>query len=129
MPGRGPGLSSWSAYTALQRVAPAELTDRILAALLADGGAEDRARREAARRIGAFTALVEGDARRRIAEEKGPDHVANVAVRPAIDRLDFTAARKADLDSSRAITTRVLRNMKILAEGGTLAPPARPAGR
>jgi hypothetical protein len=39
------------------------------------------------------------------------------------------AARKADLDSSRAITTRVLRNMKILAEGGTLPPPARPAGR
>ena len=101
MPGRGPGLSSWSAYTALQRVAPAELTDRILAALLADGGAEDRARREAARRIGAFTALVEGDARRRIAEEKGPDHVANVAVRPAIDRLDFTAARKADLEEMR----------------------------
>ncbi|WP_296603914.1 VWA domain-containing protein [Nocardioides sp.] len=101
MPGRGPGLSSWSAYTALQRVAPAELTDRILAALLAEGRAEDQARREAARRIGSFTALVEGDARRRIAEEKGPDHVANVAVRPAIDRLDFTAARKADLEEMR----------------------------
>jgi hypothetical protein len=43
--------------------------------------------------------------------------------------LPDDAARKADLDSSRAITTRVLRNMKILAEGGTLAPPARPAGR
>lgn len=101
MPGRGPGLSSWSAYTALQRVAPAELTDRILAALLAEGRAEDQARRETARRIGSFTALVEGDARRRIAEEKGPDHVANVAVRPAIDRLDFTAARKADLEEMR----------------------------
>ncbi|MGZ3272821.1 MAG: SRPBCC family protein [Caulobacteraceae bacterium] len=33
------------------------------------------------------------------------------------------AARKADLDSSRAITTRALGNMKILAEGGTLPPP------
>ena len=31
MPGRGPGLSSWSAYTALRRVAPAELVDRIVA--------------------------------------------------------------------------------------------------
>lgn len=101
MPGRGPGLSSWSAYTALQRVAPAELTDRILAALMAEGRAEDQARREASRRVGSFTALVEGDARRRIAEEKGPDHVANVAVRPAIDRLDFTAARKADLEEMR----------------------------
>ena len=31
MPGRGPGLSSWSAYTALQRVSPGELVDRIVA--------------------------------------------------------------------------------------------------
>ena len=45
--------------------------------------------------------MVEGDARRRIAEEKGPDHVADVAVRPTIDRLDFTAARKADLEEMR----------------------------
>ena len=48
-----------------------------------------------------FTAMVEADARRRIAEEKGPDHVADVAVRPSIDRLDFTAARKADLEEMR----------------------------
>ena len=45
--------------------------------------------------------MVEDDARRRIAEEKGPDHVANVAIRPSIDRLDFTAARKADLEEMR----------------------------
>ncbi len=101
MPGRGPGLSSWSAYTALQRVAPADLVDRIVQALLAQGRREDEASREAGRRIGSFTALVEGDARRRIAEEKGPEHVANVAVRPTIDRLDFTAARKADLEAMR----------------------------
>ena len=37
MPGRGPGLSSWSAYTALQRVTPTELTERIVQALLAEG--------------------------------------------------------------------------------------------
>ena len=30
MPGRGPGLSSWSAYTSLQRVAPSELVDQIV---------------------------------------------------------------------------------------------------
>ena len=101
MPGRGPGLSSWSAYTALQRVAPAELVDRIVRALLAQGRDEAAAHREAGRRIGAFTTLVEADARRRIAEEKGPEHVASVAVRPAIDRLDFTAARKADLEEMR----------------------------
>ncbi len=101
MPGRGPGLSSWSAYTALQRVSPTELTDRIVAALLAQGRSEEEGGRAAGRRIGAFTARVEADARRRIAEEKGADHVAAVALRPSIDRLDFTAARKADLEEMR----------------------------
>ncbi|WP_298519540.1 VWA domain-containing protein [uncultured Nocardioides sp.] len=101
MPGRGPGLSSWSAYTALQRVAPGELTARILRALLAQGRTEEEATRVAGRRVGAFTRSVEDEARRRIAEEKGPHHVAEVAVRPSIDRLDFTSARKADLEQMR----------------------------
>ncbi|MGH3362629.1 MAG: VWA domain-containing protein [Nocardioides sp.] len=101
MPGRGPGLSSWSAYTALQRVAPSDLVEQIVASLLTQGRVEEEARRVAVRRVGAFTRLVEDDARRRIAEEKGPDHVADVAVRPTIDRLDFTAARKADLEEMR----------------------------
>ncbi len=101
MPGRGPGLSSWSAYTSLQRVSPADLTAQIVEALLAEGRTEDEAGRAAARRIGGFTRQVEDDARRRIAEEKGPDHVANVAVRPTIDRLDFTAARRSDLEEMR----------------------------
>lgn len=101
MPGRGPGLSSWSAYTALQRVAPTELVDRIVQALLAQGRTEEEADRVAGRRVGGFTKTVEDDARRRIAEEKGADHVAEVAVRPSIDRLDFTSARKADLEQMR----------------------------
>ena len=101
MPGRGPGLSSWSAYTALQRVAPSELVDQIVRGLLAQGRTEEEAQRVAGRRVGGFTRMVEDDARRRIAEEKGPDHVANVAIRPTIDRLDFTSARKADLEEMR----------------------------
>lgn len=101
MPGRGPGLSSWSAYTALQRVAPAELVDRLVQALLGQGLTREEAERGAGRRIGSFTAQVEADARRRIAEEKGADHVANVALRPSIDRLDFTTARRADLEEMR----------------------------
>jgi uncharacterized protein with von Willebrand factor type A (vWA) domain len=101
MPGRGPGLSSWSAYTALQRVSPGELVDRIVQGLLARGRTEEEAARVAGRRVGSFTRQVEDDARRRIAEEKGPDHVADVAVRPSIDRIDFTAARRADLEEMR----------------------------
>jgi uncharacterized protein with von Willebrand factor type A (vWA) domain len=101
MRGRGPGLSSWSAYTTLQRVSPQTLVDQVVEALLADGRVADEARRTADRRVGSFAGLVEADARRRIAAEKGPDHVARVAVRPSIDRLDFTSARKADLAEMR----------------------------
>ncbi len=100
MPGRAPGLSQWSSYSALRRIAPTELIDRILAGLLVDGDTE-RAGREIARRVGEFTALVEADARRRLAEVKGPEHVAVHAVRPTIDRLDFLSARRADLDGMR----------------------------
>ena len=101
MPGRGPGLSGWSAYTALRRLSPDDLVARIVEALTADGRTEEEAERLAARRVGSFAAMVEAEARRRIAEEKGPDHVAEVAVRPSLDRLDFTAAKKADLEEMR----------------------------
>ncbi|MBZ5735799.1 VWA domain-containing protein [Nocardioides sp. TRM66260-LWL] len=101
MPGRGPGLSSWSAYTALQRVAPQELTDRIVAGLLAQGRTEEEATRAAGQRVGGLTAAVEADARRRIAEEKGPDHLARVAVRPTLERLDFLQMRRTDLEQMR----------------------------
>ncbi|GAA1477716.1 VWA domain-containing protein [Nocardioides aestuarii] len=101
MPGRAPGLAGWSAYNALRRVDPSDLTDRIVAALLGQGRTDLEARRQAGRRVGAFTRATEDDARRRIAEEKGADHVADVAVRPAIDRLDFTSARRADLEEMR----------------------------
>jgi uncharacterized protein with von Willebrand factor type A (vWA) domain len=101
MRGRGPGLSSWSAYTTLQRVSPQTLVDQVVAALVAEGRVDDEARRTADRRVGAFAALVEADARRRVAAEKGPDHVARVAVRPSLDRLDFTSARAADLAEMR----------------------------
>ncbi len=59
MPGRGPGLSSWSAYTALQRVAPGELVDQIVQGLMADGRTEEEADRLAGRRIGGFTRQLE----------------------------------------------------------------------
>ncbi len=106
MPGRGPGLSSWSAYTALQRVSPAELVDQVVQGLLlgdatGDGATREQAERTAGRRTGAFARRVEDDARRRIAEEKGADHVANVAVRPSLDRIDFTSARRSDLEDLR----------------------------
>ena len=149
-----PGLSGWSAYTALRRVSPAELTERIVSGLVAGGRTEEEARRAAGRRVGGFAALVEGDARRRIAEEKGPDHVADVALRPTIDRLDFSSARKADLEEmrreiyplARRLATRLAREqharrrgpldcpahgpgVAVLRRGPAHDPPPAPCGR
>ncbi|MDT9593426.1 VWA domain-containing protein [Nocardioides zeae] len=108
MPGRQPGQTAFSAYQTLRRLAPAELTDRLVAGLLGDldeaamePGARERTQRRAARGIGRFTGLVEDDARRRIAERKSPAYVAEVAVRPSIDRVAFTAARREDLEEMR----------------------------
>ncbi|MBF4163532.1 vWA domain-containing protein [Nocardioides acrostichi] len=101
MPGRGPGLSSWSAYTALRRVAPQELVDQIVQGLIDAGIDDERAERTAARRIGGFTRGVEDDARRRIGEEKGAEHVAAVATKPTIDTLDFLSMRRTDLEQMR----------------------------
>ena len=101
MPGRGPNLSSWSAYTALRRIDPGDLVADLAAALRAGGLDEEQAGRAAEGRVASFSAAVEADARRRIAEERGPRHVADTAVRPSLDRLDFLAARRDELDRMR----------------------------
>lgn len=108
MLGRGAGLSSYSAYQALKRVGPEELVEQLVAGLAAppdDGaraelGSGGRGRALTAR-ADAFSRMVEQDARRRVAEEKGPEHVARNTLRPTIDRLDFLSARRADLDQLR----------------------------
>jgi uncharacterized protein with von Willebrand factor type A (vWA) domain len=64
--------------------------------------------------------MVEADARRRIAEEKGPGHIARVTVRPTIERLDFLHMRRADLDDlrrelyplARRLATRLAREQR-----------------
>jgi len=101
MPGRGPGLSSWSSYTALRRLSTDELTQRLVEALRDNGWTAEEAERVAGRRTGSYVEMVEADARRRIAEEKGPDHIAQVTVRPTIERLDFLHMRRADLEDLR----------------------------
>ena len=101
LPGRGPGLSGWSAYTTIQRVSPEDLVTRLVGALQREGLTEEEARRGAGRRVGRFVGLVEGDARRRIAAEKGPRQMAEVAVRPTVDTIAFTAARRSDLEAMR----------------------------
>ena len=73
MPGRGPGLSSWSAYTSLQRVSPAELMDRLVQGLLGQGMDDEQAQRAADRGAAADDrdpGAVEGDL---VAAQQGHD--------------------------------------------------------
>ncbi|HVX53584.1 vWA domain-containing protein [Nocardioides sp.] len=120
MPGRGPGLSSWSSYTALRRLGADDLVARLVEALRAGGWTEEEAQRTAERRTGSYVEMVEADARRRIAEEKGPGHIARVTVRPTIERLDFLHMRRADLDDlrrelyplARRLATRLAREQR-----------------
>jgi uncharacterized protein with von Willebrand factor type A (vWA) domain len=103
--GRGPGEQRWSSYNVGNRVSPQALVERILTGLLGDmdrdPAEETEVRRAIQRQIESFNRLVESDVARRAAEVRGPEYVARHTVRPSIDRLDFTAARKADLVEMR----------------------------
>ncbi len=100
--GRGPGEQRWSSYNVVNRVSPDELVARAMAALL--GGATDddpslRRLVEAQARV--FEELVDAEVRRRAAEVRGPQHVARHTIRPAIEQVDFTSARRNDLELMR----------------------------
>jgi uncharacterized protein with von Willebrand factor type A (vWA) domain len=100
--GRGPGEQRWSSYNVMNRVSPDELVAKALAGLGVSASSTDpSARRLVEAQVRAFEALVEGEVRRRAAEVRGPEHVARHTVRPTIEQVDFTSARKADLDLMR----------------------------
>lgn len=95
--GRGPGQQRFSTYNVLNRVSPQELIDKALQGMLGELDADPAIRRLVEAQARVFEGFVEGEVRRRAAEVRGPEHVAQHTVRPSIDQLDFTAARKEDL--------------------------------
>ncbi|MCW2836594.1 MAG: hypothetical protein JWQ15_708, partial [Marmoricola sp.] len=99
--GRGPGEQRWSSYNVMNRVSPDELVDRALQGLGADTGEDPSLRRLVEARARAFERMVDAEVRRRAAEVRGPQHVARHTIRPAIEQVDFTSARKADLELMR----------------------------
>jgi uncharacterized protein with von Willebrand factor type A (vWA) domain len=99
--GRGPGEQRWSSYNVMNRVAPAELVERVLRGLLADLDNDPAMRRLVQAQVTAFERLVDAEVRRRAAEVRGPEHVARYTVRKSIDQIDFTSARKSDLEEMR----------------------------
>jgi uncharacterized protein len=103
--GQAQGAASWFGYRALRRLAPETLVARLLDALLGDaprGGLAERvARQVAAERIRAFEDAVAAEARRRLAEDRGPDAVAPTVVRPPVEEVDFLRAGRAELEELR----------------------------
>lgn len=125
MPGRGPGLSGWSAYTTLHRVHAAKLVEKVVAGLAQTPDDEPAVRREVQRRLESFTAAVESDAHRRVAEHKGAAHMVDHTVRPSIEQLSFTSLKRSDLDEmrrqihplARRLATRLVREQHARRRG------------
>jgi uncharacterized protein with von Willebrand factor type A (vWA) domain len=109
--GSTPASDGWSAHQTLGRLQPETLLARVLAALragprpdgadpaadLADRLAEDEIRR----RIREFRARVGTEARRRVAELRGTDRIAERAVAPSADTVDFLVAGRDQLAELR----------------------------
>jgi uncharacterized protein with von Willebrand factor type A (vWA) domain len=99
--GRGPGEQRWSSYNVMNRVSPDELVAQALEGLGTTGDQDPALRRLVEAQVRAFEGLVDGEVRRRAAEVRGPQHVARHTVKPAIEQVDFSSARKADLELMR----------------------------
>jgi uncharacterized protein with von Willebrand factor type A (vWA) domain len=99
--GRGPGEQRWSSYNVVNRVSPEELVAKALAGLGLETDDDPSTRRLVEAQVQVFEQLVDAEVRRRAAEVRGPQHVARHTVRPAIEQVDFTSARKADLELMR----------------------------
>ncbi|RZS34845.1 hypothetical protein EV193_108195 [Herbihabitans rhizosphaerae] len=117
LPGGGGG-AVWSPRTALDTLNASTLTAGIIrTAAPEDALAEQVLRRSVRDRISAFERLVHDDARRRVAEERGPEDAARHTVRPPVDQVDFLSASTADLSAlrrevyplSRRLATRMSR--------------------
>ncbi len=106
MPGRGPGLSGYSSYNTLRAINPDGLVLRLAQAMMTGAGdlaarSEALVMRNATGKVDRWRAMVESDVRRRIAEEKSPEQVARTTLRPSIDQLSFTSARRDEIDEMR----------------------------
>jgi len=99
--GRGPGEQRWSSYNVMNRVSPGELVAKVLHVLGQELDDDPALRRLVDAQVRAFEGMVDAEVRRRAAEVRGPEHVARYTVRKSIDQLDFTSARKSDLEEMR----------------------------
>jgi hypothetical protein len=100
-----PGRQSWFTYRVLRALNPDTLMASLLEAVLAGqergGLAEKVARQMLTERIKAFEEMVEGEVRRRLAEDRGTEAIAKTAVKPLVEQVEFLRASRDDLVALR----------------------------
>lgn len=96
---------AWSTYAVGSALDPRTLMAGLLRAVLEGqergGLAERRARQMLEARIADLNEMIVSETRRRVAEDKGTERVAKVAVRPPLENLDILRATKKDLAELR----------------------------
>ncbi|MEU5520417.1 VWA domain-containing protein [Streptomyces sp. NPDC047860] len=113
--GSSPGSDGWSSYQALDRIRPQTLLARVRDEVRGRGGGGSFGDRlledEIRRRIEEFRRMVAVEARRRVAERRGRDHIARRAVAPTADRVDFLFAGKDRLAELRRTVQPLARKL------------------
>lgn len=112
--GRGPAMSGFSAYLTMRALNADDLLERILAAMgSGQMGEFDRtvATIEATRRLNDFRAAVEGGARQRAAQLRGPERIARHGVERSTDQQSFLSANERQLAEMRRLVTPLARKL------------------
>lgn len=100
--GASTGARSWSPNAVLDALTPKTLLAGLLRSdATRDEFAQSLARRAYRERIARFERLVNAEARRRIAEDRGADATAKSVVRPPLDQIDLIGASQAELTALR----------------------------
>jgi uncharacterized protein with von Willebrand factor type A (vWA) domain len=96
-----PGRQAWFTYRVLRQMNPETLIAGLLAEMLSgakrDGLEEKVARQLINERIRLFEEAVEAEIRRRLAEDRGVDEIAQRVVKPLVEQVDFLRVTRADL--------------------------------
>lgn len=100
--GASTGARSWSPNAVLDAMSPRTLLAGLLrSGVEGDEFAQSLARRRYRERIARFERLVNAEARRRIAEDRGVEATAKSVVRPPLDQIDLIGASQAELTALR----------------------------
>ncbi|GAA1267354.1 VWA domain-containing protein [Kitasatospora nipponensis] len=116
--GSSPASDGWSAHQTLGRLTPETLLAYVVEALRAGRPAGEAVAftdpltgHEIRRRIEEFRTLVGAEARRRVAEVRGTERIAQRAIAPTVDQVDFLFAGRDQLAELRRTVQPLARKL------------------